>query len=67
MKHEFEIALPKISQPAVRALNGAEIYYLNQISSYTKSELLSLHGLGKKGIQILEVEMKLHNIKFKDE
>lgn len=65
MSENKQIAFPKISQPAIRALNGANIYYLNQISSFTKSELLSLHGMGKKGIEILEKEMDIYGIKFR--
>lgn len=64
MSDNKQIAFPKIAQPAIRALHSVDIYYLNQLSSITKSDLLSLHGMGKKGIEILEAEMALHGIKF---
>lgn len=64
MFEEKQINLPKVSQPAIRALNSIDIKYLDQLSSVSKAELLALHGMGKKGIEILENEMSLYGIKF---
>lgn len=58
--------LPKIAQPAIRALHSIGITQLEQLSSVTKEELLSLHGIGKKGIELLEKEMEGHEIYFKN-
>lgn len=43
----------KISKPAHRALAAAGIVTLEQLTSITEAELLSLHGMGPKGIRIL--------------
>lgn len=64
MNAEQQINLPKISKPAIRALNSIEIYYLNQLTNVTKSDLLALHGFGKKGMEILEKEMALYGLDF---
>lgn len=64
MLDEKQINLPKIAQPAIRALQSVDINYLNQLSTISKSDLLNLHGMGKKGVEILENEMKLYGIKF---
>lgn len=61
-----KIKFPKIAQPAIRALHSIDITYLEQLSTVTKEELLALHGMGKRGIEILELEMKEHGIQFKN-
>ncbi|WNS45711.1 DNA-binding protein [Paenibacillus sp. MMS20-IR301] len=43
----------KISKPADRALAEAGIVNLEQLTAVTEAELLSLHGMGPKGIRIL--------------
>ena len=43
----------KLSQPALRALAGAGIVNLEQLTTVTEAELLKLHGMGPKGIRIL--------------
>lgn len=58
------LALPKISQPAIRALNHAGITHLEQLTNKRKEEILNLHGMGKKGIEILEIAMKENRISF---
>lgn len=54
--HEFPpgSSLPEIiSKPAHRALAGAGIVNLEQLTTITEAELLKLHGMGPKGIRIL--------------
>ncbi len=45
--------LPKIGQPATRALNAAGVYTLEQVANVSDDELLKLHGVGVKAIRIL--------------
>ncbi len=42
-----------LSQPALRALAGAGIFQLDQLTRVTGQELMQLHGLGPKGLEIL--------------
>ncbi|AIQ58253.1 DNA-binding protein [Paenibacillus borealis] len=47
-------SLPEtISKPAHRALAGAGIVRLEQLTDITEEELLKLHGMGPKGVRIL--------------
>lgn len=46
--------LAGLSAPARRALAGAGIVTLQQVSRNTKKQLLALHGVGPKAIATLE-------------
>jgi predicted flap endonuclease-1-like 5' DNA nuclease len=46
-------ALPRISKPATEALAAAGITTLEQAAKHSETELLALHGMGPKGIRIL--------------
>ncbi|NQX43896.1 DNA-binding protein [Paenibacillus tritici] len=47
-------SLPEtLSKPAHRALAAAGMIRLEQLTSMTEAELLSLHGMGPKGIRII--------------
>ncbi len=59
--------LPFIGAPALSALQEIKIKYLEDLTKYTKRELLKLHGVGPKAIRILTEEMKKLNLKFRDE
>lgn len=56
--------LSLVSAPAKRALEGASIKTLKQLSKKTKSEILALHGIGPSTIPILEKELKTNNLSF---
>jgi len=58
--------LSMVSAPAKRALEGASIKTLKQLSKKTKSEILALHGIGQSAIPILEKELKTNNLSFKE-
>ncbi len=45
--------IPKISAPANRALDNAGYTQLEQLAHVTEKEIADLHGMGKKGIDIL--------------
>lgn len=40
----------KLAKPARRALEGAGIFRLDQLSKLTEEELLELHGMGPKAL-----------------
>ncbi len=42
-----------LSQPAQRALAGAEIHNLAQLSKYSEDEIRRLHGIGPKALDLL--------------
>lgn len=44
---------PKLSRPALRALEGSGLTKLADLSEMSEEELLKLHGLGPKGLQML--------------
>ena len=45
--------LPAIGQPATRALAHAGLTTLDQVAGRSEAELLTLHGVGPKAIDIL--------------
>jgi DNA-directed RNA polymerase alpha subunit len=55
----------KLSKPAQRALANAGITSLEQLSNLKESELMKLHGIGKKGLQMLKSAMANQSITFK--
>ena len=64
-KKSTENFLALISAPARRALEGAGIKTLKQLSKKSKTEILALHGIGPSAIPILERELKHNNLSFK--
>jgi len=57
--------LSLVSAPARRALEGAGIKTLNQLSKYSGKELLKLHGIGPTAIPKLRAALKEENLSFK--
>ncbi len=50
-----ESALPKgIGKPATRALAAVGVTSLDQVTRFTESQLLALHGVGPKAVGILK-------------
>lgn len=45
------------SRPAVSALETAGYTHLNDLTRVTEKELLALHGMGPKGIRMLNAEL----------
>lgn len=62
-----KMELPKISKPALRALNSINVKTLEDITNYSDAELLELHGFGPKAIRILREIMDEQGLKFKEE
>lgn len=56
--------LSLVSAPAKRALEGVGITTIKQLSTKSKKEILSLHGIGPSAIPILEKELKTNKLSF---
>ncbi|GIO52081.1 helix-hairpin-helix domain-containing protein [Paenibacillus cineris] len=52
-----ESDLPKLAQPAVRALRNAGITRLEEVAKLTESELKQLHGIGPTAAEQLRRAM----------
>ena len=65
-KAQGESDFPKISRPALRALNGAGYFSLGQLTQARKTELSQLHGMGPKALGILEQALAEKGMVFKD-
>ena len=55
-----------LSAPALRALAGAGITNLDQLSQVSEAELKRLHGMGPKGIRILREALAARGLSFAD-
>lgn len=66
MKKDLVSDLPKTSAPAQRALEGAGITALKQLTKVTEAELLMLHGMGQKAVRILREELKARGWSFRE-
>ncbi len=53
MNQKTESDLPKLSAPAQRALAGAGIQNLRQLSKFSESEIKKLHGIGPNALNEL--------------
>lgn len=67
LKQVNNMELPKISKPALRALDSINVKTLEDVMKYSEAELLELHGFGPKAIRILREVMDEQGLKFKDE
>lgn len=57
--------LPKLASPAQRALAGAGITRLDQLTKMTERELLQLHGIGPNAITTLRLALQEKGLTFK--
>ena len=57
--------LTKLSAPARRALENNRIITIKQLSDYTETEILNLHGIGPSSISILKNELKINGVSFR--
>lgn len=53
-----------LATPALRALRDAKITKLSQLSKYTESEILKLHGLGPSALSKLRSALKAKGLAF---
>ena len=64
--HPNQAAFPKgISGPALRALNGAGVRSLRDLTRWTEAELGRLHGMGPKALGALKVAMESEGLQFR--
>ncbi|MZQ81996.1 DNA-binding protein [Paenibacillus sp. 5J-6] len=66
-KEEEQSDLPKLSNPALRALAGAGYYRLEQLSKTTEKEIMKLHGMGPKSLDPLRRALAEKGLTFADE
>jgi uncharacterized protein YdhG (YjbR/CyaY superfamily) len=55
-----------LSAPAQRALISKNIFTLEELSKFTKAQILAFHGIGKTTVPILEKALSDKNLTFKD-
>jgi DNA-directed RNA polymerase alpha subunit len=55
----------KIGQPAIRALNEANIHTFMQLCDYTEMELLALHAIGPKAIRVIKESLAKEGLSLK--
>ncbi|OCT12328.1 hypothetical protein A8709_31340 [Paenibacillus pectinilyticus] len=61
---EQQSDLPKLSNPAKRALSGAGIACLHDLTKITEPELKKLHGMGPKAIEMIRHELEAKGLSF---
>jgi hypothetical protein len=58
--------LPPIGRPANSALLAAGITTLAQVAAHRRGDLLAMHGVGPKAIDILAAALTEHGLAFAD-
>ncbi len=62
-----ESDFPKgLSQPALRALHGAGIQNLEQLSKFSEAEIKKLHGIGSNAVSKLRDAIQAKGMGFKE-
>jgi DNA repair protein RadC len=62
---QSESDLPaKLSQPAQRALAGAGIKNLRQLTKFSEAEIKQLHGIGPNAISQLQAALAANGLSF---
>ena len=56
--------LPKLSAPAQRALAGAGIANLKQLSKYSETEIKALHGIGPNALNQLRAALSAQGLSY---
>ena len=56
--------LPPIGRPANSALLAAGITSLAQVATCSRSDLLAMHGVGPKAVQILQAELESQGLRL---
>jgi hypothetical protein len=59
--------LPKLAQPALRALAGAGITHLEQLTGYSEAEIRQWHGIGPNALKTLHAALAARGLSFKGE
>jgi hypothetical protein len=64
---QHETDLPKLAAPAQRALAGAGIRRLDQLTKFSESEIKELHGIGPNALKQLRRALKTEGKSFANE
>jgi DNA-directed RNA polymerase alpha subunit len=56
--------LPKLAAPAQRALVGAHIQNLKQLTKYSEAEIKELHGIGSNALKELHRALAAKGLSF---
>ncbi len=64
LKHQPESDLPKLSQPAQRALAAARIRRLEQLTKVSEAEVKQWHGIGPNAIDQLRRALRAKGLAF---
>ncbi|RUS47927.1 DNA-binding protein [Cohnella sp. AR92] len=56
----------KLARPAIRALANAGIAHLEQLTLRSETELLALHGMGPKALDLLRQELSERGLSFRE-
>ena len=67
MNQKTEDDLPKLSAPAQRALAGAGIQSLRELTKFSEKEIKELHGIGPNALNELRCAMKSKGLSFAKE
>jgi hypothetical protein len=64
-KNQEETDLPaELAQPAQRALAGAGIQNLKQLTRFSEAEIKRLHGIGPNALKQLRAALKAKGLSF---
>ncbi|CAG0974666.1 hypothetical protein ANRL3_01729 [Anaerolineae bacterium] len=66
INHQSESDLPKLSAPAHRALAGAGIQRLEQLTKFSEDEVKQLHGIGPNALDQLRRALRAKRLSFAD-
>lgn len=61
---EQQSDLPKLSQPAIRALTSVGISRLEQLTTITETEIKRLHGIGPNALIQLRTALAIRGLSF---
>ena len=64
--HPNAAAFPPIGGPALRALATAGIRSMSQLANWSERDLLQLHGMGPKGVRMLEEALVAEGLSLRD-
>jgi hypothetical protein len=57
--------MPKgLAKPAQRALAGAGLRDLQELSKWTEGQVMALHGMGPRAMEMLKAAMKEKGVTF---
>jgi predicted Fe-Mo cluster-binding NifX family protein len=56
--------LPRLAAPAMRALSGAGITCLAELSRRREADIVALHGMGPNALATLKAAMKAKGVSF---